>query len=286
MRLLFGVVLLVGLGLAGFAVYMAQGYIGQYQAALAQERAERAKQIKLTEIYIADRVLSYGEQFTIEDVKKVKWPEETVPEGAFRTEADLFPEDGESYRTVVRAMEKFEPLLAVKVTEPGEDAGISSRLGKGKRAFTINVDVSSGVAGFLRPGERVDVYWTGTPGNSRDRRPITKLIETGVNVIAVDQTANEERYNPVIARTVTVSATQQQVAALLLAQSTGKLSLSLVGANDDSTNASIEINQNELLGIVEEEEVVAEVEPEAPKECVIRERKGSEIVETPIPCTN
>lgn len=282
MRLIFGLVLIIGLALAGFAVYMAQGYIEQYQTALAQERAAREKQVKLTEVFVATEALRYGEELTAEHAKKVKWPQEAVPEGAFQAADALFPENGPQFRTVLRAMEPNEPLLAIKLTEPGEDAGITSRLTKGMRAFAINVDVSSGVSGFLRPGDRVDVYWTGQVGDNRSRRQVTKLIESTVRLIAVDQIADEDRTSPAIARTVTVEASPTQVAALAQAQASGKLSLSLVGAQDETISGAVEIDQNELLGIVEEEKVEA-----AQKEvCTIRTRKGSEVVEIPIPCTN
>ena len=59
-------------------------------------------------------------------------------------------------------MEINEPILKIKVTEPGQDAGVSSRLERGMRAFAISVNVTSGVSGLLRPGDRVDVYWTGS----------------------------------------------------------------------------------------------------------------------------
>lgn len=283
MRMVFGLVLLVGIGLAGFAVYMAQGYISQYQTALAQERAAREKQVKLTDVYVAARPLKYGEQLTIEDARLIKWPEEFLPEGAFTTQDALLPSDRDKFRTVLRAMEKNEPLLAVKLTEPGQDAGITSRLALGMRAFAINVDVSSGVSGFLRPGDRVDVYWTGSTGLARDARKVTKLIEANVRLIAVDQTADEDRYSPVIARTVTVEVSPQQVAALAQAQSTGKLSLSLVGAQDEITAGSVEINQRQLLGIPEEQVVEKKAEAQV---CTIRTRKGSDVIEIPIPCTN
>ncbi|KAJ54080.1 pilus assembly protein CpaB [Actibacterium mucosum KCTC 23349] len=282
MRLLFAFVLLMGLGLAGFAVYMVQGYVAQYQTALANEQAERAKQIKLTEVYIATRALAYGEELMVEDAKLVPWPAETLPEGVFQVAETLFPEENAKPRLVLRAMEANEPLLAVKVTQPGEDAGITSRLSKGMRAFAISVDVSSGVSGFLRPGDRVDVYWT---GSARGKAKVTKLIEAGVRLIAVDQTADSNRQGPTIARTVTVEASPQQVATLAQAQSTGRLSLSLVGATDETVAAAVEIDQNLLLGIEDEEEQeVVEAEPQ--EICTIRTRRGADVVEIPIPCTN
>ncbi|ARE41389.1 Flp pilus assembly protein RcpC/CpaB [Rhodovulum sp. P5] len=278
MRLMFGLVLVIGLGLAGFAVYMAQTYIGQYETELAAERAARAKQIKVEPVVVAKTTLRYGQQITLDDLRRVHWPTASMPEGTFQTAEDLFPKGGPQFRTVLRAMEAGEPLLRVKVTEPGADAGITSRLGRGMRAFAIRVDVTSGVSGFLRPGDKVDVYWTG----HAQGRQVTKLIDTGIRLIAVDQIADEDTMKPKVARTITVEATPQQVAALAQAQSTGRLSLSLVGAYDDVVAEAVEVDQNILLGI-EDAPVIAQEQAQV---CTIRTRRGSEVVDMPIPCTN
>ncbi|PTQ75771.1 Flp pilus assembly protein CpaB [Celeribacter persicus] len=280
MRIIFGLVLVIGVALAGFAVHMTRGYLSTYQAELDREKAMRANMIQTEEIFVVTAPLAYGDPIVPELVKKVRWPLEAMPEGAFRTEEELFPEGPEVTRLALRAIEPMEPLLSVKVTAPGEDAGVASRLSKGMRAFAIKVDVSSGVSGLLRPGDRVDVYWTGrAPGSGEE---ITKLIESSIPLVAVDQTSNSERQSTTIARTVTVEATPTQVAALATAQSSGHLSLALVGRNDDTIVSGVEIDKNTLLGI-EEKQVIA-VQKE--RVCTIRTRKGSEIVETPIPCTD
>ncbi|WP_412562073.1 Flp pilus assembly protein CpaB [Thalassobius sp. MITS945101] len=291
MRAVFGLVLVVGLGLAGFAVYMVQNYIAGYQNELARARTAQVevKQIETVEVFVAKRQLKYGEALSAEDVRQIEWPKEALPEGLFTKTEDLFPNpnDPNLRRVVLRQMEKNEPLLLAKVSKPGEDAGLTSRLERGQRAFAIKVDVASGVSGFLRPGDRVDVYWTGSTGSKRgpNSREFTKLIESSVPLIAVDQTANDDATEVSIARTVTVAATPAQVAALAQAQSSGRLSLALVGARDDTIAETIEVDQRDLLGIIEEEpEVIqqAEVEPEI---CTIRTRRGAEVVEIPIPCS-
>lgn len=284
MRLVFGLVLIAGLGLAGFAVYMAQNYIGAYENALQQERAKSTAAVPTTEIYVTNRAIAYGEQILPEDVKLAPWPKAILPEEYFDTENPLQGPD-EAPRVAVRAMEKFEALVPVKVSEPGGDAGLTSRLNKGERAFAIKVDVSSGVSGFLRPGDRVDVYWT---GSIRERDPnlpqgdVTKLIETGVRLIAIDQSANSDTVDATIARTVTVAATPQQVAKLAQAQKTGHLSLSLMSHTDETVATAVEVDQRSLLGI-EKAEQEAERKLEV---CTIRTRRGAEVVEIPIPCTN
>ncbi|SDI67251.1 Flp pilus assembly protein CpaB [Lutimaribacter saemankumensis] len=289
MRVVFGLVLIAGLALAGFAVYMAKNYIASYQAKLAAANAVKEQMVKTIPVFVAERQLKYGEQLTREDVRQVRWPEDAIPEGAFIKEEELFPANSDELRTVVRSMEKDEAIMALKVTEPGQDAGITSRLERGMRAFAIKVDVASGVSGFLMPGHRVDVYWTGEvqrPGaarNSESRSEVTKLIETAVNVIAIDQSANSETTGATIARTVTVAVRPEQVASLALAQTTGRLSLALVGTNDDTISEAIEIDQAKLLGLAAAPVVEEEKKEEV---CTIRTRRGAEVVELPIPCTN
>ena len=280
MRMIFGLVLVVGLALAGFAVYMAQGFISQTQAELAQERAARAKAGPLVEVYVVNKPLAYGDALTRDDVQKIYWPQNALPDRIFTDEALLFPVGAPGPRYVVRQMEKFEPLLAVKVTEPGQDAGLTSRLAKGMRGFAIKVDVASGVSGFVQPGDKVDVYWTGSNGGSE----MTRLIETTVKIIAVDQISNSDRSTTAtVARTVTVEATPQQVARLAQAQATGRLALALVGSNDASVAGLIEVDSQSLLGI---EQQVVDAAPPAPRVCTIKTRKGAEVTEIPIPCTN
>ena len=288
MRAIFALVLLVGLGLAGFAVYMAQNYIQGYQSALAKEKAARKPAIETVEVFVMARAMKYGDTLSAEDVKMVKYPKASLPKGVFTSKNDLFPENDDRKRIILRKLEPMEPLLAAKVTMPGEDAGLQSRLQKGMRAFAIRVDVASGVAGFLRPGDRVDVYWTGRvkgSGGEIGNDDITKLIQANINLIAIDQIANQDLASGRVARTVTVAVKPHQVAALAQAQSTGNLSLALVGAQDDTVAEAIEIDQRSLLGIEETEAKVVELREPTP-ECTIRTRKGSEVVEIPIPCTN
>jgi pilus assembly protein CpaB len=280
MRLVFALVLLIGVGLAGFAVYMAKGYVSATEQQLAAERAAREQMVPTVEVFVVNKQMRYGQRITKDDVRAVKWPEDAIPEGAFKSLEELFPKGDDVLRSVLRTMDTDEAILAAKVTEPGEDAGVGSRLAPGMRAFAIHVDVTSGVSGFLRPGDRVDVYWTGTPpGGSGE---FTKLIDTNVRLIAVDQSADEDVSDAVLARTVTVEATPQQVASLAQAQQSGRLWLSLVGVDDATVSAAVQVDQRDLLGIDAPKPVVVEQQ----QVCSVKTRRGGEIVEVPIECTN
>jgi pilus assembly protein CpaB len=282
--MVFGLVLIVGLALAGAAVWMVQGYVSQAQQDVVRERAARVALGELVEVFVTNKDLEYGAPLTKKDVQKVLFPKKALPENTFSDEAVLFPGEYQKPRFISRQVNKTELLLSTRVTAPGEDVGLTARLSKGKRAFAIRVDVASGVSGFVQTGDFVDVYWTGS--SSETREEITQLIETTIKVVAVDQVANNDRSaTAIIARTVTVEATPQQVARLAQAQSTGKLALSLVGTGDETIVTAVEVDQAALLGITQRVEVVEE-RVEAPRVCSIKTRRGSEVVEIPIPCTN
>lgn len=281
MRAVFALVTITGVSLAGFAAYKTQQYVSQSQE---NERAALRQIVPTTDVYVVAKGLDFGHVLSREDVLKIAWPLNAVPENAITQEEILFPQGDSRPRVVLRAMEKYEPLLISKVTSPGGDAGLTSRLATGMRAFAINVDLSSGVSGFLRPGDRVDIYWTGSTQGLEDysEREVTRLIESAVRIVAVDQKSEIAATDTAIARTVTVEASPQQIARLAQAQATGRLALSLVGAGDMSNEDVVEVNRRDLLGM--EERVQGVVVQE--KVCTVRTRKGAEVVEIPIPCTN
>ena len=284
MRAVFGLVLIIGMGLAGAAVYMIQGYIAQTEELLQRERDFNAKAGKLVEVYVFNKRLKYGDPLTDKDIAVIYWPEAALPEGIFQKFADLFPENAPGPRYIMRDTEAFEPILARRVTAPGELAGLTAKLQPGMRAFQIRVGVASGVSGFVQPDDFIDIYWTG--GVSGANGNVTRLIESSMQIIAVDSSFNGGQATAAAdARTVTVAATPEQVARLAQAQATGSLSMSLVGDGAETVTERIEIDTDTMLGIVREEEVV-EAAPEVERVCTINTRRGAEIIETVIPCTD
>ncbi|MGP1359061.1 Flp pilus assembly protein CpaB [Roseicyclus sp.] len=274
MRIVFVLVLLVGIGLAAFAVSVAKDRFDQYQLAIAQQREAI---VPTTDVFVVTRQVRYGEPLTQADVRAIRWPADHVPFGAFTSLEELFPEGVDEPRVVLRVMEADEPVLVSKVTAPGEDAGVASRLQAGMRALALRVDVTSGVSGFLRPGDRVDVFWS---GNDREGSGVTRLIRSNVQIIAIDQIDDLDRNNPTIARTITVMADPGDIAALTQAQASGNLTLALVGVGDETISEAVEVSTNQLLGAAE---IVQSAGPEI---CTVRARRGGEMVVTQVPCTN
>ena len=281
MRAIFGMVFIVGLALAGAAVFLAKTYLGQQEAATAFQAEVLRRTGGLTEVFVVNKPKKYGETLAAEDVQPILWPANTLPEGAFVEKDKLFPTDTTALRFVTRDMEAFEPVLAVKVTEPGAQAGLNGDLSEGMRAFAIQVEASD----YLQTGDRVDVYWSGTPEGAQSS--LTRLIESQMKIIAVDRYKdNQISDGSITSRSVTVAATPEQVGRLAQAQSTGSLAMSLVGIGDQTQNPAIEIDNNQLLGIKPAAAVPVAEQVAAPKICSVRSRKGTDVVEIPIPCSD
>ncbi len=278
MRLVFSLVFILGIGIAGFAVYMAMQHMDNLSRENAALKIRASKVVDMGDVIVAAKEVRYGVPLKREHVKVIKFPKTAVPKTAFTSMDDLFGDENTPPRAVLRTMEPDELVLATKVTRFGQDAGVASRLNSGMRAFTIQVDVTTGVSGFLNPGDRVDVYWTGAI-NDRGQQG-SKLILENVELIAVDQISDSDARRPVVARTITVEVTPSVVAVLATGQSTGRLSLSLRGVEEETTFGPLEITQREILGIQEATEKVEE------QKCFTYERRGGDRVAIEIPCSN
>ena len=284
MRAVFALVLVVGMALAGVAVYMIQGYMADLEGALRKEQAFNAKAGKLVEVFVFAKAKKYGDALAEEDVVAIYWPEKNLPETVFRDKAVLFPENADGPRYIMRSTEAFEPVLSSRVTAPGELASLTSKLEKGKRAFAIRVGTNSGISNFVKPDDFIDILWTG--GVSGVEGGMTRQIESAVLVIAVDNLLNEGQVSSdTVAQTVTVAATPEQVARLAQAQATGKLTLSLAADATDIVDGTVETDTNTMLGIVEEV-VAPEVVVVEKQKCFAKQRSGGVLVDTTveIPC--
>ncbi|MEM7710263.1 MAG: SAF domain-containing protein [Pseudomonadota bacterium] len=105
MRLIFGLVLIAGLGLAAFAVHTAQQRFASYKTAL-DSTAQRI--VPVTDVVVVRRQLRYGDVLQQEDVRTIAWPADAVPEGAFASLEEVFPPEETGQRTILRVMERDE----------------------------------------------------------------------------------------------------------------------------------------------------------------------------------
>jgi pilus assembly protein CpaB len=173
-------------------------------------------------IVVAAGPLEYGTVLTEYNLTEAPWESSTVPDGAFKSKADLL-KDGD--RAVLTSMQRNEPVLGSRITGPNQPASLAALTEPGMRAVSVQVDEARGVAGFVRTGDRVDVILTRT-GSERSGSYADVLLQ-GVKVLATGQIANDRQEHPTVVRTVTVEVSTEQAQKLILAESVGTLSLVL-----------------------------------------------------------
>jgi pilus assembly protein CpaB len=110
------------------------------------------------------------------------------------------------------------------VALPGEGSTLAAVIGEDKRAVTIRVNDVIGVAGFLLPGNKVDIINTRKISKTKAR---STTVLKNIKVLAVDQTARTNDNKPVIVRAVTLEVTPKEAEKLMTAQSEGEVQLAL-----------------------------------------------------------
>ena len=237
---------MVMLGLAFFlavaSVYMARNWIRTQISNVAQQEAPAPK-IATKTVVVATAPISFGNQIRREHLRLVDWPEGSIPEEAFFTFEEVLGEGNQEKRVALRTIDKNEPLLKSKVSGFGGRASLSQLLAPDMRATTIPVNAVNGVAGFVLPGDRVDILLTRKDNTAGRKGLITDILLQNMKVLAIDQDANDERDKPSVVRAVTLEATTLQSQKLTLAQRIGTLSLALRNV----TNADAEIPQTVSL---------------------------------------
>lgn len=263
MRLKSLMMTILGVGLAGGAVMLAQEQIRN-----SQVNADPT----IVRVVAVAEAIPFGTPIEGYKLTTIDWPSESVPAGVFTSFDDVLPANGGEPRRAKRALAQGELLLASKVSEFGEKVTIVQTLGENNRAMAINVDAQTGVGGFVTPGDFVDIVLT--RGKNEELRAVTIL--QNIRVVGVDQTADEELDEPGIARTVTVEVTPEQGQRLALAQKAGQLSLSL---------RSLQTVEDEPLEAIRLSDILLEKSPVvdgAPKPIVKVRRGTSEIQEVPV----
>ena len=201
-------------------------------------------------VIVAAAPLRFGTALTPDVVAEVEWPASSVPVGAFTSREALLGPGGQ--RTVLASIAKNEPILAAKITGPGQRGTLSAVIDVDMKAITIRVDDVLGVAGFVQPDDRVDVLLT---RNDRPSSPsphqvsgaaFSDLLLQNVRVLAIDQIADRSgQAKP--AKAVTIEVTTEDAQKVALGASVGQLSLALRQAGSlQTTEAARRIGLEDL----------------------------------------
>jgi pilus assembly protein CpaB len=174
-------------------------------------------------------------------LREMPWPADAVPQGAFRSIQQVLKE---GKRVVLTAIEANEPVLASKITGLGQRATLSATIGEGHKAVTIRVNDVDGVAGFVLPGDRVDIMLS---RQLEKNSAINDVVLKNTRVLAVDQLADERSDKPSVAKAVTLEVDIAGAQKLSLASQVGTLALALRKAGDQDSTASRPITLADLM---------------------------------------
>ncbi|WP_298671852.1 Flp pilus assembly protein CpaB [uncultured Sphingomonas sp.] len=234
------VVLLVGaLFVAAITAFFARTLIAGSAAPQANAMAGAPAAIDGPKVLVATRALPVGTIIDPAAVKFQPWPKELV-EGAYFQEGTGFDMKNVVGTVVRNAITAGQPITQGALVKPGDRGFLAAALGPGMRAVTVPVSTQSSVAGFIFPGDRIDLLLTQTVAGGGDGPPLktSETIMRNLRVLATDQRTSDEKDekgNTVVHTfsTVTIEATPKIAEEIAVAQTLGSLSLSLRSIADN-----------------------------------------------------
>ena len=205
-----------------------------------EARAAAAPTVTGPKVMVAMRSLPVGTILTADVLRFQAWPEGLVRADQYYLEgqADIATLVG----SVVRIpLTSGAPVTRGALVNPGDRGFLAAALGAGMRAVTVPLSADQGVAGFVFPGDRVDILLTLTLENEDDNNVklyTTETIVRNLRVLAVDQRTTPTDANgvstPTIFGTVTLEATPRIAESIAVARTTGTLSLALRSIADSA----------------------------------------------------
>jgi|SRR5262245_31861200 len=230
--LFLALAVLLGLG----AAFMAREFTGNTPAA-------QAAAVPTTSVAVAQADIGTATSLTLADLKLVDWPTAHVPTGAITT---LAAAEG---RVTRRPITAGEPVLEGALFEKGAEGGLPAVISPDHRGVSVKVDSVIGVAGFVKPGAKVDVLATVRRVDTHDALPYSKTILQDVKVLAIDQKLEEARDGEAqLVSVVTLEVTPEQAQKLIYSAHEGRLQLALRTPGDEKIEELASTGVADVLG--------------------------------------
>ena len=203
-------------------------------------------------ILVARKALPVGTIIDQEALTFQPWPSELMQE-AYYTEGSQDADMSKLLGTVVRnPITAGQPVTRGALVGPNDRGFLAAALSPGMRAVTVPVSATSGVAGFVFPGDRVDMVLTQevTGGGDGPALKVSETIVRNLRVLAVDQritgTNEEGKTEAQLFATVTFESTPRIAEKIAVAQSIGMLSLSLRSIADNASELERAVANGEV----------------------------------------
>jgi pilus assembly protein CpaB len=245
------ILLLVALILAGGTTMMARVWLAS-QRAVTTEVTPVAVPAPSKSVLIARKSIDRGQILRPADLAWEPWPDA----GINKSYILLGTRTPETYSGwVVRSpIAAGEPLSETKIIAPGNRGFLAAVLRPGMRAVSVPVTVTSGISGFVFPGDQVDLIVTYSvqdrpkPGQTASgpliEHKVSETVLHDIRVIAIDQKLDSKPGEAVVAKTATLEVTPKQSEIVALAGEMGKLSLSLRSLVPDPNELKHEVSDS------------------------------------------
>ena len=232
--LFLGLAILLGLT----AAFVAKRYLQDQQPAPVVQ-----SEVPTVPVVIAKLDVSVGTALDERALTVARWPEDFVPKGAIASP------DQSAGRGVRRALSHGEPVLEAYLLPEGSEAGLPAVIREKLRAVSVKVDPVIGVAGFVRPGSRVDVLATLRRLDQPKNLPYSRVILQDVPVLAIDQQLEEAKNGePELVSVVTLEVKTEQAEKLIYSAHEGRLQLALRRPGDEDIVKTQAVGVADLLG--------------------------------------
>lgn len=262
MRPLMIVLVVLALGIAGVTAFLARNFVSK-----PAQPPQQAETVPGQRVLVAAREISAGTVVVEEDVRYEMWPGANIDKRMIvNTGSGEDPKAKVVGSVAARQILAGEPLSGTAVFRPDESGHLSAMIGPGMRAISISISPVSAVSGFVTPGDRVDVvvlmsFKDTSKGDDRaeDKLLVTEPVLRDVRVLAVDQSLKTGQAT-VVGKTVTLEVTPQDADKLIIAGSSGSLSVVL-----RSQTAGSALEEDKLLHNVKALKSVRRYSDIAPK---------------------
>ncbi len=223
-------ILLVAIGAAGLTAFYANTWLSSERAAMRANAPTEKVLAPTGYILVADKELTAGQFVRADHLKWQPWPEDALnDEYAQKSERKIEDFVGTVVRTLITP---GQPITDRLVVHPGDRGFLAAVLGPGNRAVSVPVNATSGISGFVFPGDKVDILLTSrfrakNDSGEDESRYVTRTLLTALRVLAIDQKTESKdgEVNP--AKTVTLEVTPKQAEKIAIGMAMGSLSLSL-----------------------------------------------------------
>ena len=224
-------VAIVALSLAAGTAFFVQGWLTKQRNELYASLPKTAAKNDAPKVLVARKSLPAGVILTAGHLEWKEWPEDGISK-TFIVQGQGKVTDKTVHGAVLRrVVSAGEPVTEDRIVKAGERGFLAAVLTQGMRAVSVPVTATSGISGFVFPGDRIDLILAhkvqSGEGKARKINRASETLLTDVRVLAVDQKTATKEGTAVVAKTATLEVTAAQAEIIAVSVTLGELSLSL-----------------------------------------------------------